>query len=283
MAKTVNSTYELSNGVLVPVVGYGTWQAAGKVAEDAIVCAIEAGYRHIDTASMYKNEEAIGRGIKASSVSRQEIFLTTKLWNDVITYDEARQSLEASLARLDFDYVDLLLIHWPASSAFRNNWQERNAVVWRYLEDALEAGKVRAIGVANFHPHHMDALLKTAKIKPMVNQIHFSPSDPQEKVFNHNKKLGILTQGYSPLGKGTFLMEPKLVEIAQKYGKDSAQISLRWSLQKGVNPLPKSTTPSRIKSNLKLFDFELTDHDMEIIDQLIGTGMKAPNPDEVEF
>ena len=283
MELTKDSFYTLSNGVKVPIIGFGTWRLVDKEAETAVQVAIDAGYRHIDTASMYQNEESIGRAIKESGLDRKDLFVTTKAWNDIQTYEQAQAALETSLKNLNLDYVDLYLIHWPASTQFRDQWEKRNAEVWRYLETAYQEGKVRAIGVANFHPHHLDELLKTVKIKPMVNQIHLSPSDGQPLVFENNQKHGLLTQGYSPLGKGTFLHNKELGALAKKYNKDAAQIALRWSLQKGVNPIPKSSTPERIKSNLELFDFELSDKDMKIIDGLLGTGMTAPHPDEVEF
>ncbi|KAJ8911248.1 hypothetical protein NQ315_004441 [Exocentrus adspersus] len=266
------------------VVGFGTWQASnGDVAENAVIDALKAGYFHIDTAAVYKNEESVGCGIKKSGLNRKNIFVTTKAWNDVHTYKDAKVALANSLDKLGLDYVDLYLIHWPNPLAVRNRWEERNRDVWRYFEEALEAGLVRSIGVSNFHERHLDSLLKTAKVVPHVNQIHLSPSDMQLEVVAANEKHGILTQGYSPLGTGTILEIPALVEIAQKHQKTPAQVAIRWSLQKGYNPLPKSVTTSRIISNINVFDFELTDAQIKVIEGLAGTGNVASNPDERDF
>jgi len=276
------STYTLANGVKIPVIGLGTWQAEdGDVAEKAVLSALQAGYRHIDTATRYENEGSIGRAIKASGIPREEIFVTTKVWNDAHTYEDAKMKLTASLKDLGLDYVDLYLIHWPNPASAREFWQTRNQDVWRFLEDAYEEGKIRAIGVSNFHERHLDSLLETARIKPMVNQIYLSPSDMQEEVVACNEKHGILTQAYSPFGTGTLLDVPELKNIGDKYGKSPAQIALRWSLQKGFNPLPKSVTASRIRDNIDLFDFELTVDDVAIIDGLKGSAKMAHNPDEI--
>jgi len=279
-----DATYELKNGVRVPVIGFGTWQTPdGEVAESSVLDALNAGYRHIDTAAVYGNEESVGRAIAKSGIARSEIFVTTKLWNDNLTYDDAKNALQTSLDKLGLDYVDLYLIHWPNPLAVRDSWRERNADVYKYMEDALESGLVRAIGVSNFHDHHIAALLETARVVPMVNQIHLSPSEMQPNVVAANDKFGILTQAYSPLGTGTILEVPQLVEIAKKHGKTPAQIAIRWSLEKGYNPLPKSVTTSRIESNLDVFDFTLTEDEMKIIESLGGTGRVATNPDDREF
>lgn len=284
MRLNINSTYKLANGVEVPVVGFGTWQTPdGNVAENAVLDALNAGYRHIDTAAVYGNEEGVGNGIAKSGIDRSEIFVTTKAWNDVHTYEDAKKALANSLEKLGLNYVDLYLIHWPNPLAVRDRWQERNQDVWRYFEEALEAGLVRSIGVSNFHERHIDSLLETAKIVPHVNQIHLSPSEMQPEVVVANNKHGILTQGYSPLGTGSILEVPALVDIAKKHGKTSAQVAIRWSLQKGYNPLPKSVTTSRIIGNIDVFDFELTDEEVKIIEGLAGTGRVASNPDERDF
>lgn len=284
MKLNINSTYKLANGVEIPVIGFGTWQTPdGDVAENAVLDALKAGYRHIDTAAIYGNEKGVGHGIVKSGIAREEIFLTTKAWNNIHTYEEAKAALADSLEKLGVAYIDLYLIHWPNPIAVRANWQERNAEVWRYFEEALEAGLVRAIGISNFHEHHIDALLKTAKIVPYVNQIHLSPSEMQPKVVEANDKHNILTQAYSPLGTGTILEVPTLVEIAEKYSKTPAQVAIRWSLQKGYNPLPKSVTTSRIVGNIDVFDFELTPEEITIIEGLAGTGRVATDPDDREF
>jgi len=284
MELSINTTYKLANGVEIPIIGFGTWQTPdGDIAENAVLDSLKAGYRHIDTAAIYKNEKSVGRGIAKSGIPREEIFVTTKAWNDVITYEDAKTALADSLEKLGLDYVDLYLIHWPNPLAVRDNWKERNKEVWRYFEEALAAGLVRAIGISNFREHHFDALLATAKIVPHVNQIHLSPSDMQPEVVTANDKHGALTQAYSPLGTGTILEAPKLITIANKYKKTAAQVAIRWSLQKGYNPLPKSVTTSRIIENIDVFDFELTDEEIKIIEGLAGTGNIASDPDDRGF
>lgn len=283
---TLTDTYLLSNGEKIPVVGFGTWQTPdGDVAEKSVIAALKAGYRHIDTAAAYQNEASVGRGIAHSGVARDDIYVTTKIWNDITTYEAAVAAIDESLAKLGLDYVDLFLIHWPNPAAIRETigYEKRNADVWRALEEAVESGKIKSIGVSNFFPHHLDALLKTAKIKPVVNQIFINPSDQQEELVAYNKAHDILTEGYSPLGTGDVLGLPLLNEMAAKYGKSSAQVALRWSLQKGYLPLPKSVTPARIIENGDLFDFELTAEEITAIDGLHGAVKLAGNPDEKTF
>jgi diketogulonate reductase-like aldo/keto reductase len=281
---SLTDTYTLANGVKIPVVGFGTWQTPdGDVAESSVIAALEAGYRHIDTAAIYRNEESVGRGIANSGIPREEIFVTTKLWNDAHGYEAAKVALDDSLERLGLDYLDLYLIHWPNPKAIRETWQKDNAGAWKAMEEALEAGKVRAIGVSNFHPHHIDELLKTAKVVPMVNQIYLSPSDMQRELVAYNEKHNILTEAYSPLGTGKIFEVEELKELAAKYNKSVAQVVLRWSLQHGYLPLPKSVTPSRIKENGEIFDFELSEEDVAFIDTLHGVAGLAANPDEVGF
>ncbi len=280
----LTSTYQLSNGVKIPMVGFGTWQTpSGQIAKEAVLTALEAGYRHIDTAAAYENEASVGQAISESGLSREALFITTKLWNKIGTYEEAKVAIDTSLEKLNLTYLDLYLIHWPNPLAFRDRWQERNAQVWRAMEEALEAGKIRALGVSNFHPHHLEALLKTAKIKPVVNQILLNPSDQQEPLVASNQAHHILSEAYSPLGTGKIFEVVELQTLGQKYGKTVAQLVLRWSLQKGFLPLPKSVTKERIIENIALFDFEISPTDMATIDQLQGRAGRASNPDEVSF
>lgn len=280
----LTSTYQLSNGVKIPMVGFGTWQTpSGQIAKEAVLTALEAGYRHIDTAAAYENEASVGQAISESGLAREALFITTKLWNKIGTYEEAKVAIDTSLEKLNLTYLDLYLIHWPNPLAFRDRWQERNAQVWRAMEEALEAGKIRALGVSNFHPHHLEALLKTAKIKPVVNQILLNPSDQQEPLVASNQAHHILSEAYSPLGTGKIFEVVELQTLGQKYGKTVAQLVLRWSLQKGFLPLPKSVTKERIIENTALFDFEISPTDMATIDQLQGRAGRASNPDEVSF
>ena len=278
------NSYTLSNNVTIPELGFGTWQTPnGDVAVSAVKKALEVGYRHIDTAQGYKNEDSVGQAIKESGIPREEIFLTTKLWNENHSYDLVLSSFEESLKKLQTDYIDLFLIHWPNPVKFRDNWQSANAETWRAMEELYQAGKIKAIGVSNFLPHHFEELKKTATIFPMVNQIFLAPGELQNEVVAYCKENNVLLEAYSPLGTGKIFDVPEMQELSDKYGKTIAQIAIRWSLQRGFLPLPKSVTPSRIEENLAVFDFELSDEDMERIDQLDGVVGKATNPDTTGF
>ncbi|GBG97514.1 aldo/keto reductase [Lactococcus termiticola] len=278
---SLTDTYRLNNGMEIPKVGFGTWQSAdGDEAYNAVKVALEAGYRHIDTAAIYGNEESVGQAIKDSGIPREELFVTTKVWA-VGTTEDAAAALDESLAKLGLDYVDLYLIHWPNPKAFRPNFAERNAAVWKAMEQGVKDGKTKAIGVSNFHPHHLDALLEVAEIKPVVNQIFANPSDLQEDLVAYNKAHDILTEAYSPLGTGKIFAVEALKEIAVKYNKTVAQVVLAWSLAHGLLPLPKSVTPERIRENADIFDIELSEADIKTIYGLHGQAGLAKNPDEV--
>ena len=281
--KTLTDVYTLSNGVAIPWVGFGTWQTPdGQVAADSVKAALAAGYRHIDTASIYKNEAGVGQGIRESGVPREEIFVTTKIWNNKRGYEKTRESVEKSLERLGLDYLDMVLIHWPAAPHRVENWEELNQSTWQALTDLYKEGKIRAIGVSNFKPHHLKALLE-AEVKPMVNQIELHPGMTQQETVDLCKEHGILLEAWSPLGCGRLLDHPFLGELAAKYGKSVAQVCIRWCLQKGFLPLPKSVTPSRILDNTKVFDFVLSDEDMAAMDTMENVGWSGLDPDEVDF
>lgn len=278
------NSYTLSNNVSIPELGFGTWQTPnGDVAVSAVKKALEVGYRHIDTAQGYKNEDSVGQAIKESGIPREEIFLTTKLWNENHSYDLVLSSFEESLKKLQTDYIDLFLIHWPNPVKFRDNWKSANAETWRAMEELYQAGKIKAIGVSNFLPHHFEELKKTATIFPMVNQIFLAPGELQKEVVSYCQEHNVLLEAYSPLGTGKIFDVPEMQELSDKYGKTIAQIAIRWSLQHDFLPLPKSVTPSRIEENLAVFDFELSDEDMQRIDQLDGVVGKATNPDTTGF
>ena len=281
---SLNDTYELNNGVKIPVIGLGTWQTPdGEVAQKAVENALDLGYRLIDTAAAYGNEESIGRGIKVSGVNRHDLFVTTKLWNDHHGYQKTKAAIDESLTKLDLDYLDLYLIHWPNPAPVRDHWAELNAESWQAMEEAVQAGKIRAIGVSNFRRKHLAELLKTAKIRPAVNQIYLNPSDMEEDVTAYNKELGILNEAYSPLGRGDLFANETVVSVAQHYGKSPAQVLLRWSLQHGFVPLPKSVHRERLESNLQVFDFTISEEDMAKLDGLHGAGKLANDPDQTDF
>lgn len=278
-------SYNLNNGVSIPVLGFGTWKAEnGEVAYQAVLEALKAGYRHIDTAAIYKNEESVGRAIRDSGLLRQEIFVTTKLWNTNHSYDEARQAFEESMEKLGLDYLDLYLIHWPNPKPLRENdeWKTRNAEVWRAMEDLYQEGKIRAIGVSNFLPHHLDALLETARIIPAVNQVRLAPGVYQEEVVDYCKEKGILLEAWGPFGQGELFEQKEVQKIAAKHGKTVAQIALAWSLAEGFLPLPKSVTASRIQSNLDCFGIELSKDEREVL-KTISVTSGAPRVDEMDF
>ena len=281
---SLTDRYKLNNGVKIPIIGFGTWQTPdGQVAEESVLAALNSGYRHIDTAAAYGNEESVGAAIKKSGINRHELFVTTKLWNSDHGYQNTKKAIDTSLEKLGLDYLDLYLIHWPNPATMRDNWAELNAESWQAMEEAVQAGKIRAIGVSNFRKHHLDELLKTAEIKPAVNQNYLNPSDMQEDLVKYNDSLGIVNEAYSPLGTGGLLSNEVVNEIAEKYGKSPAQILIRWSLDHNFLPLPKSVHPDYIKANADVFDFDIEPEDMKKLDGLHGAAKIANDPDEVDF
>ena len=281
---SLTDRYKLNNGVKIPIIGFGTWQTPdGQVAEESVLAALNSGYRHIDTAAAYGNEESVGAAIKKSGINRHELFVTTKLWNSDHGYQNTKKAIATSLEKLGLDYLDLYLIHWPNPATMRDNWAELNAESWQAMEEAVQAGKIRAIGVSNFRKHHLDELLKTAEIKPAVNQNYLNPSDMQEDLVKYNDSLGIVNEAYSPLGTGGLLSNEVVNEIAEKYGKSPAQILIRWSLDHNFLPLPKSVHPDYIKANADVFDFDIEPEDMKKLDGLHGAAKMANDPDEVDF
>ena len=282
--KSLTDCYKLSNGVAIPCVGFGTWQTPdGEIATSSVLNAIEAGYRHIDTAQGYGNEESIGIAVKKSGVDRKDLFITSKLWNSEHGYEKTLAAFEGTMKKLDMDYLDLYLIHWPNPIDFRNNWEEANAGSWKAFEELYTAGRIRSIGISNFRPTHIEALLKTANISPMVNQIRLCPGDTQDEVVDYCQKKGMLLEAYSPLGIGKIFSVPEIQALAEKYDKSAAQICIRWSLERGYLPLPKSVTKSRIEENAKVFDFELDPSDVELIANLKGCVGFSIDPDTARF
>lgn len=274
----------LNNGVQIPDIGFGTWQTPdGKTAIQAVLCALENGYRHIDTAAVYGNEESVGKAIRMSGIAREDLFVTTKVWNTERGYERTLKAFEQSLKKLDMDYIDLYLIHWPAVAKHFSDWKELNAETWRALEYLYEKGKVKAIGVSNFLVPHLEALHETAEILPMVNQIEFHPGYMQPETVVYCQDHGILIEAWSPLGTGKMLNNEMLKEIAANYGVSVAQLCIRWILQKGHLPLPKSVTPERIRQNREVYSFEISAEDEKVIDQLPYIGGSGLYPEEVDF
>ena len=287
--KSLTDTFTLANGNKIPCIGFGTWQSEdGDEAYNAVKSALKNGYRHIDTATAYENEESVGRAIndflRESGTKREEIFVTTKLWNADHGYEETKKAIDLSLKKLNLDYLDLYLIHWPNPLKFRSCWQEKNAESWQAMEEAYEAGKIRALGVSNFCERHLEALSKTAKIAPMVNQIKVCPGQSQRELAEYSRAHGMVVEGYSPLGTGKIFSSEEMQRLSQKYNRTIAQICVRWSLQEGALPLPKSTHEERIIENARVFDCELEKSDCELIAGLTGLEIRPNrNPDEAQF
>ncbi len=280
-------TFNLNNGTTIPSVGFGTWRMKDSAeCENAIISAINSGYKHIDTAAFYMNEKFIGDAIAKSGVDRSELFLTSKLWNTEHTYEKTMKAFFQTLENLQTDYLDLYLIHWPRPIAFRDNWEEANAETWRAFEELYNAGKIKAIGLSNFLPKHIDALLKTAKIKPMVNQIEIHPGLDRSDVIGFCKDKAILLEAWAPFAVGSTFEIDELKKLSKKYNRPISQIVIRWFLQNGIVPLPKSVTEHRIKENIDVYDFELLSEDMKIIDNITGDGEQFRlhhDPDNIAF
>lgn len=280
---SLKDCYTLLNGVKIPCIGFGTWKAPdGEIAVSSVRTAIEAGYRHIDTAAGYENEASVGKGIKDSGIPREEIFVTSKVKNSERGYKTTLAAFDKTITDLGLDYLDLYLIHWPASFSRFENWEQINLDTWRAMTELYKAGKIRSIGVSNFMPHHLKALVET-EVPPMVDQIEFHPGQMQSETVDYCRNNNILVEAWSPLGSGRMLENPALAEIAAKYGKSTAQICVRWCMQNGTLPLPKSVTPSRIKENGEIFDFTIDDTDMRKINSMEYCGGSGHHPDKVNF
>ena len=272
----LQGTFELHNGVQMPYLGLGVYQSEdGKEVINAVKEALNHGYRHIDTASIYDNEKGVGTGIKESDVDRKDVFLTSKVWNDDQGYDNTLKAFEASLERLDTDYLDLYLVHWPKGEVSKDTWKA--------LEHLYNEKRVRAIGVSNFLQHHLEDLLISAEIVPMVNQMEFHPYLVQQDLQDFCKERGIQYEAWSPLMQGNIFDLDTMKELAKKYNKSIAHIVLRWDLQKGVVTIPKSSKKERIIDNANLFDFEISEADMKVLDGMERGKRFGPDPDKFAF
>lgn len=271
-----SSTAALANGVKMPRVGLGVFKVE-KEEEliTAVKSAIEIGYRSIDTASIYGNEEWVGEAIRQSGINREELFITSKVWNSDQGYEATLKAFNTSLKKMGLEYLDLYLIHWPVEGKYTETW--------RALEDLFKEGKIKAIGVSNFQISHLENLLKTAEIKPMINQIELHPKLAQTELRDFAAKHDMHIEAWAPLMQGGLFENEILKELAERYGKSIAQIVLRWHLQNGIIVIPKSTKPHRIEENADLFDFELSQQDMELIDSLNEDLRVGPDPDNFDF
>ncbi len=281
--KSLQDCFSLSNGIHIPCLGFGTWQIKGDDAVLAVEKAIATGYRHLDTATVYENESCVGEALRNSGIPRDSLFITSKLWNNNKTFDQALHAFDESMARLKLDTLDLYLIHWPAVPSMDPDWERTNRDKWRAMERLYHDGRVRAIGVSNYLPHHLISLLNHAEIPPMVNQLEIHPGFPQQDALAFCNSHNILAEAWSPLACGKVLEVPVLKSIAQQYSKNPAQICLRWCIQKGVLPLTKTTSPARMIENSRIFDFTISDEDMDTINHLPPCGGACINPDERKF
>lgn len=271
------NTITLNNGLEMPQIGLGVWQVEEKVATDSVKKAIETGYRSIDTAAIYQNEKGVGQGIKESGVPREELFITTKVWNADQGYDTTIKALDESLEKLGLDYVDLYLIHWPMPD------KDRYIDTYKAMEKLYEDGKVKAIGVCNFEIDHLQRLMDECTVKPAVNQIECHPYLGQHEMKEFCAKNDIYLEAWSPLMQGGEVLEDETIRnIAEKYGKEPAQVVIRWHLQSNSIVIPKSVTPSRIESNFDVFDFELTQDEMRTINDLDRNERKGPHPNDMD-
>ncbi|HEY4554052.1 MAG TPA: aldo/keto reductase [Bacillaceae bacterium] len=276
MVNSLKDTIMLHNGVEMPSFGLGVYKMEDpQEAENAVKHAIEYGYRSIDTAHIYRNEESVGRAVRESGVPRNELFITTKVWNDDQGYDSALKAFEHSLNELNTDYIDLYLIHWPVKPKYLETW--------RALERLYDEKAVRAIGVSNFQIHHLEDLAANANEKPVINQVELHPRLTQEPLREYCKEHGIAVEAWSPIGRGRLLDEPTLNHIAAKHGKTSVQVILRWHLQIGNVVIPKSVRPERIRENADIFDFELSLSEMNEISSLNMNERFGSHPDKFNF
>jgi len=266
----LQETYKLNNGVEIPKLGYGTWMIDNDAVVEAVKTAIEIGYTHIDTAQAYQNEEGVGKAIKESGVDREKLFITTKLAAEAKTYEDAKAAIEGSLKALNVDYIDLFIIHSPKpwmEFTSEDRYFEGNLDAWKAMEEAYEAGKLKAIGVSNFEKVDLDNILDIAKVKPQVNQILAHITNVPTEMIEYAQSKDILIEAFSPIGHGELFKNEEVKAIAEKYGVSVAQLGIRYDLQLGLLPLPKTQTPSHMKSNAEV-DFEISDEDMEKLNSL---------------
>ncbi len=279
VAKTGRKFFRLRNGAQIPAVGFGSYLATEKNGKQTILDAFDAGYRYIDTASFYENEAEIGEAIKESGIRREEIFLCSKVWPTMLGADKLRESFEASCDKLGTNYLNMFLIHWPKVSQSDEQWVEKLRESWRVMEELYKAGRIRAIGLSNFLPHHIRPLLESARIRPMLDQLELHVGYMQEFTLKYLKQEKIMAQAWSPLGRAVLLNDERVVKLAEKYGRSEAQILLRFLVQRGIPVIPKASSPERMKENLNIFDFALTDDEISYLSCVTETGWSGEHPD----
>lgn len=271
--------YILNNGVEIPAIAFGTYKAADGKSADVIRAAIEAGYRYFDTASFYGTETYLAQAVRESEISRDKIFIASKLWKTEMGYENVKYAFERSLDKLNTDYLDLYLIHWPLPDPEYKDWKQLDKETWRAMEELYQAGKIRAIGLSNFLPHHIDNILEDCTVRPAVDQIEYHPGYSQEAAVQYCKERNILVQAWSPIGRQRVLEEPLVLELAGKYAVSPAQICLKFAVQRGIIPLPKSSSVERMKENLDLYSFEMEREDIWRLATMPQAGWSGEHPD----
>lgn len=272
-------SYILNNGVEIPAIAFGTYKAADGKSADVIRAAIGAGYRYFDTASFYGTETYLAEAIRESGIPREEFFIASKLWKDEMGYENVKSAFERTLDNLETDYLDLYLIHWPLPEPGYKEWRQLDKETWKAMEELYEAGKIRAIGLSNFLPHHIENILEDCRVKPAVDQIEYHPGYSQEAAVSYCQERGILVQAWSPVGRRRVLEEPLVKELAVKYGVSPAQICLKFAVQRGIVPLPKSSSEERMKENLDLYSFDLEQDDIWRLTTMPQAGWSGEHPD----
>jgi diketogulonate reductase-like aldo/keto reductase len=276
MSLMQDNGFKLNNGTTLPAIGFGTWQILpDAAAEKAVADALNIGYRHIDTAKIYANEKGVGRAIAAAGIKREQIFVTTKLWNEDQKYDSALRAVDESLSRLALEYVDLYLIHWPQNGTRQD--------AWRAMQDIYRSGKAKAVGVSNYTVRHLEELRSQSELVPAVNQVEFHPYifAQQQELLIYCQEKGIVVEAYSPLARHSRDIDPHIAKIAKACNKTPSQVILRWCLQHGTVPLPRSTNPEHIRENFEIFDFELSGSDMEQLDSLSDGERVTVDPETI--
>lgn len=277
--ESIYDCFKLNNDMKIPCVGFGTYKAAEGNNEEVLKTAIEAGYRYFDTASFYQTEDFLGQAIRESNLPREDFFLVSKMWKDEMGYQQTKDALEKSLKRLGTDYLDIYLIHWPRPSADCENWKELDLETWRAMEELQKEGKIRGLGLSNFLPHHIKNILENGTVKPVVNQLELHPGYMQQAAVQYCKEHGIQMQAWSPIGRRRILEDGLILELAGKYQVSPAQLCLRFLLQNDIIPLPKSSSMERMKQNMDLFHFEISEEDVSRLATMPQAGWSGEHPD----
>ena len=272
-------SFRLSNGVEIPAVGYGSYLSTEGNGKQTIIDALDAGYRYIDTAMFYQNEAEIGEALAEYDIKREDLFLVSKVWHTMLGREKTLQSFEASLKALGTDYLDMFLIHWPMGPDKDTDWLALQTETWKLMEELYEAGRVRAIGLSNFLPHHIEPLIKNITIMPMLDQLELHVGYMQEYALNYLRSKGIVIQAWSPLGRARVLNDERVLAIAEKHGRSAAQILLRYLLDRDIAVIPKASSKERMKQNLDVFDFHLTDEEISFLSCIPETGWSGEHPD----